>query len=63
MASSVLNGAKMQSKNLRISRLDIQVEKNRKDKDEKANKERIKRTKQGADPKVDRLDGNPPENR
>ena len=56
-------GAKMQSKNLRISRLDIQVEKNRKDKDEKANKERIKRTKQGADPKVDRLDGNPPENR
>lgn len=53
----------MQSKNLRISRLNIRVGRNRKDKDEKANIERIKRTKQGADPKVDRLDGNPPENR
>lgn len=56
-------GAKMQSKNLRISRLNIRVGKNRKDKDEKANEDRIKRTKQGADPKVDRLDGNPPGNR
>lgn len=53
----------MQSKNLRISRLNIRVGKNRKDKDEKANEDRIKRTKQGADPKVDRLDGNPPGNR
>lgn len=63
MASSALNGGKNAVKKIKNIKAEYTSRKNRKDKDEKANEERIKRTKQGADPKVDQLDVNPPENR